>query len=757
MSASSPSRSPRPSTSSLSPGNDRDFIDEQAPELLGEEVRLLHPRLGYDSGPGGGDFDFAVREIDLQWPLRSIGVRVCQCIRHSPGGWYWVIETPGDVLAIDALDDPDGIGQLNFPTRLAFEADDGDLAATRAAFVTMKRLVKRMRGRAKWDPIMAMASGDPGGYVRCLEACLGRRLGQQVSRSVLAGRTPDDEAWKRAQLSLRLRRVRTPRRAATLLVRSLERAIDRVREPTGLIVVIAGPDGAGKSALAESLLDRCGPFFWKTRRLHWRPGLLPPLGAILGRHATAPDTPHRSRPHGQMVSVAVLLYYWLDFLLGTWLRLKPLRLRSALIVLERGWWDIVVDPRRYRLRVPEWLITMLGRFLPDPDLTLVLDAPSEVLLQRKQELPDTELRRQVQVWRELARRESYSVMDASRSESEIQAVAREEVVCFLEKRTAARTGPGWVGLPHSSMARWMIPRGSRSATLTGLRVHQPMTPRGRLAWAAASAAARLGGFSLLPRGDAPDLAVRQVLASHIPPRGTVAVTRSNHPARFIALIIDGSGAPNAVAKIALDRAGREALEREGSALRTLGPLLPAPLQAPRIMDEDDGLLLLEPIPWRPRARPWELPVDVAHSLGRFHASKGTTNEGGFAHGDFAPWNLLRVDDAWVAVDWESSEQDAPPFYDLFHFLVQSCALLGRPSQEAVLQGIAMAEGELAPVVDAYGRGAGVPIRDASRHFLTYLQASRSTLIPSAPDYRSGMRVREEFERRLVSGSVHRRF
>jgi thymidylate kinase len=755
MSASLPSRSPR--LPSLSSGIERAFVEEQVPELLGEDVCLLHPRLGYDSGPGGGDFDFAVREIDLQWPLRAIGARVCQCIRHSPGGWYWVVETPDDVFAIDALDDPHGIGQLNFPTVLAFEADDGEIAATRAAFVTMKRLVKRMRGRAKWDPIIAMAGTDPRSYAKCLDACLGSRLGQRVSRPVLAGRIPDDGVWRRSSLALRLRRIRTPQRAAILLLRSMERLVGRFGHPTGLLVVVVGPDGAGKSALASSLMARCGAFFWKSRRIHWRPSLLPRLGAFVGGRPTDPETPHRSTPHGRMTSIAVLLYYWVDFLLGTWLKLNPLRVRSALIVVERGWWDILVDPRRYRLQVPPGLTAALGRLLPNPDLTLVLDAPAAALAQRKQELPKTELDRQRNLWRELAGRAggSYSLVDASQQESVVQMVAAEEVISRLEKRTAARTGPGWVELHDSGKVRWMIPRGPRRSAHEGLLLFQPMTVKGRLVWEVARRAARLGSLQLLPRGDAPDRAIRQALAPHIPPRGTIAVARSNHAGRFVALIIDGGGKATALAKVALNEDARGSLEREASALRTLAPHLSAPLKAPRILEQDEGLLLVEPIRWRPRTRPWELPADVAHSLGRFHA-RGATTERGFAHGDFAPWNLLRANDAWVAVDWESSEREAPPFYDLFHFLVQACALLGRPTQSAILEGIAEADGEVAPLISAYARGAGVPVRDAGRHFLTYLHMSRSTLIPSAPDFGTGMRVREEFERRFVTGSFHHR-
>ena len=750
MSSSEAPRDPG-STSEVGFGQStRDMIEHVIPHLLGVDACLLHPRANYVDGFGGGDFDYAVDRIDHQWPLRATGIRVCQCIRHSPGGWYWVIETPEDVLAIDALDDPLGMGPINFPTVLAFGNEDSHLPAVRAAFVTMKRLAKRMRKPQEWDPIIEMAQSAPGTYARCLEESLGRWLGGEISRSVLAGQTPSDGAWKRTPFLLRARRIRTPRRAAILFLRSFERLAERLRQPTGLIVAIVGPDGAGKSTLARTLVDSCVVYFWKTKQIHWRPGLLPRLGALIGSRGSDPERPHDSVPHSPIVSIAVLLYYWLDFVLGSWLMLKPLRVRSALVVLERGWWDMFVDPRRYRLQVPESLTALLGRLLPKPDITFVLDAPAPVLLQRKREVPIIELERQADVWRVLARKHrSYALVNTTLPATDVEAVTTEKIVTFLEQRNATRIGPGWLAIPDRRTARWMIPRGSRRAALEGLRVYQPVTPQGRLVWEAARMAATLGVLRFAPRGEAPNRSIRQVLAPHIPPGGTVAIARSSSRARCVALILDGSGVARAVAKVALDHASREALDRESLALGSLGPLLPPPLRAPHVLDYYDGLLLLEAVRWRPRLRPWRLHADVARAIGSFYAAGRTSAGVGPAHGDFAPWNLLETDEDWVAVDWEAGRKDASPFYDLFHFLVQSCALLGRPSQNALLLGLA-GEGEVAQLVLAYASGAHLAADDAREHFLTYLRVSRTTLDSAAPKWRAGIQVREDLEQRLRS-------
>ncbi|MGH7540507.1 MAG: hypothetical protein ACRELC_05870, partial [Gemmatimonadota bacterium] len=93
----------------------------------------------------------------------------------------------------------------------------------------------------------------------------------------------------------------------------------------------------------------------------------------------------------------------------------PVRGRGGLVVMERGWFDMAVDPRRYRLDVPTKLVELLGRLLPAPDTVIVLQADVRILRDRKQELPPAELLRQSERWREIAlpRRTARLFLDAS--------------------------------------------------------------------------------------------------------------------------------------------------------------------------------------------------------------------------------------------------------------------------------------------------------------------------------------------------------
>jgi hypothetical protein len=164
-------------------------------------------------------------------------------------------------------------------------------------------------------------------------------------------------------------------------------------------VLIVGPDGCGKSALAEALTEA-------TNGVHryWRPGLLPMAGRLAGR----PDPvgingdPHGQRLNSRARSMARTSYYWVDFTIGDFLSLRPIRRGGTTVVMERGWLDMMVDPRRYRLRAGV-LASILSPLVPRVDLLVVVVVAPELAFERKPELSIDEIGRQYREWRSLDR------------------------------------------------------------------------------------------------------------------------------------------------------------------------------------------------------------------------------------------------------------------------------------------------------------------------------------------------------------------
>lgn len=283
-------------------------------------------------------------------------------------------------------------------------------------------------------------------------------------------------------------------------------------------------------------------------------------------------------------------------------------------------------------------------------------------------------------------------------------------------------GPDWVALPWSRSPRWMFPREPARHARAGMSIHHPVTYRGRIGWEAVRALAGRGvfryarGFGLLPNE------VWQAAGPLIPGGGGLAVAKAKHPGRFRALVLDVDGRPVAFVKVARDTLGAQALAIEREALEGFGALVPSPLIAPKLLTYSQSVLVFEPMEWQVRASPWRLPEEVAFALGIFFrkSCSDASREHGASHGDFAPWNLLRTEGGWGLVDWGRFHTGAPPYFDIFHYLVQSCARLRRPLMQSIVEGL-NGRGQVARIMSAYAAGAEADARDGRHYLQEYLR------------------------------------
>ena len=194
------------------------------------------------------------------------------------------------------------------------------------------------------------------------------------------------------------------------------------RAPGGAIV-LAGPDGTGKSSIVTWMKRELGAdrvvYMWG------RPAVLPRRSP----EGTGDDTrPHDVRLYGRAVSWVKLVYVFLDYQLGWLGRVWPHSRRGGITMIDRGWYDMAVDEKRYRLRVPPKVVEILARLIPKPRLVVVLHAPSDVILQRKADLSAGEIERQMTRWREVVPASVPTVfIDASRSLDEVATSVRDEM------------------------------------------------------------------------------------------------------------------------------------------------------------------------------------------------------------------------------------------------------------------------------------------------------------------------------------------
>ena len=194
---------------------------------------------------------------------------------------------------------------------------------------------------------------------------------------------------------------RHPLWTAWSALRTLWRLGKRWCRPPGLFVVLCGPDGCGKSTAGPSVMEKLRTTFSpaKSARFHWKPRLF-----NAGRSDQTPATrPHGRPPRSKAASLIYFCFHSLEFALGSWLVLPPILFRGGLVVIDRYYYDFFVDPLRYRLQVPQWLVWCAGFLVRKPDLVFLLDAPPGVLRQRKEEVAPEETARQREEFLRLVR------------------------------------------------------------------------------------------------------------------------------------------------------------------------------------------------------------------------------------------------------------------------------------------------------------------------------------------------------------------
>jgi len=398
---------------------------------------ILH---GYEQLPEqmSSDIDFAVRNEDLRgllplqrelaqrqgWVLTTFAqgklyshyavffdaTEPSRCIQFDACGHY--IERGCFILRDDQL----------LEGRRPYRAVGVPAPANEFAYLLARALLKRKPIEVQLPRLRQLWAADPHGAERRFQELIGNTAG--TFNDWLARPAAEWEARLRPLLRAR-HRFRWGDR-----LRELLRVARRFLRPAGMHLVILGPDGVGKS----TLIARLGlPGFQRVTQFHFRPG-------VLGKkNRGTVEQPHAQPPRPVLLSLAKVIYYFADHWLGFFLRTYSAKARNELVVFDRSFEDVFVDPGRYRLSGCNRLSRWLNRLLPRADLTVVLDADPEVIHARKPELPVEELRRQRVILKELAgRRDGWVLVSTSEPPEQVARTVQCHMISFLAKRQARR-------------------------------------------------------------------------------------------------------------------------------------------------------------------------------------------------------------------------------------------------------------------------------------------------------------------------------
>jgi len=309
-------------------------------------------------------------------------------------------------------------------------------AAHEFAYYLIKRLNKRFLNEEHGLKLHRLYLEDPAGS----DAMIGRFWKGQ-NRNLLC-RMASTNNWVQMESDLEPLRVELMRNSeesvmqriasgATQVLHHLRRAM----MPTGGCIAIIGPDGAGKSAVIDAIRQQFRFAYHKVKCFHLRPKSLRP-GKATQQVVT---DPHGRPPRGMILSVLKVFFLVADYWLGYTLKIAPAMRRSELIVFDRYIYDLLVDSKRVRYGGPAWLLKVVARVVPRPNLVILLDAPADVLWSRKQEVPIEEVMRQRDLYRKVASKLPFATtVNAAQPLADVIMDVDNVIVEHYERRTAER-------------------------------------------------------------------------------------------------------------------------------------------------------------------------------------------------------------------------------------------------------------------------------------------------------------------------------
>jgi thymidylate kinase len=410
-----------------------------------EDICVLH---GYENFPESisSDVDVVISPKGLRILLEYnfSDWKIVQCLRHEASSYYLVFASVGlalpEYLALDIAFDCRRDGCVFYTgaeilAQCELSARSIPIPSPRIEFgyYVTKKIGKTSINAAQAARLSELWAKDPEGCRIELHRFLPAGMRGLIEIAANSGNWQAVWATDAATLrnGMRAHMLFThPQAFLAYYVSEVSRIIKRILHPTGYVISFMGPDGAGKSTLIEKVEHRLDLVFRGTRKFHLRP--------YWGSHQRAGppiNSPHAREPRNTAQSVLKIALWFLDYTLGYIVAVSPLKIRSTLVLFDRYFLDIIIDPARYRYGGPAWLAQVVGRIAFHPDLFFVLDAPIEILRSRKIEVSYEESVRQHVAYCKFAEQTKNAVLvDVSKSVEEAVSTVENAILSHLSVR-----------------------------------------------------------------------------------------------------------------------------------------------------------------------------------------------------------------------------------------------------------------------------------------------------------------------------------
>jgi thymidylate kinase len=379
---------------------------ERWPEDFGKDVDLVVHR--DDLAVSHTIVADVARAHGLEWSVRQ---------KRSGHHTYYLLPTPVDGIEKGVLLDirPDLVhqgfcylpGEVVLAGRRKHEGFFVPTPAMESLGILLHAVIDSKAVRPSYaQRLRELGTGDVEEFRKAATALVGATLAAELA-ALLDARTPEAAVALRGRL-MRARATCSPG-AAVRWIKARSGAVwDRVRDfilPPGDVVILVGPDGAGKSTLTENVVKRlaatripASPVYLgaqkpllPTRRLSQH--IHKAMGHS-GKAAGPKDVNRKQRLRGIL---HIMADKWARYLVYV----RPRLVRGEVVVVDRYFYDLRTFA--HPLVKSRFVENFVMRMVPEPALAFCLVADPEIITIRKHELTVAETARQIECYRGISR------------------------------------------------------------------------------------------------------------------------------------------------------------------------------------------------------------------------------------------------------------------------------------------------------------------------------------------------------------------